>query len=126
MRSPATLRTVVAALAAVAVLTLGGCGGESAPAGPTVDVTITDTTFAPAEVSVPAGATVRWTSSSRTERHNIIPVVDGAFTKHTDLIKPGESVTSRFSKPGDYAYYCQIHGSPTTGQRGVIRVTATA
>jgi plastocyanin len=123
VRSPVTLRTVVTALA---VLALGGCGGEAAPAGPTVDVTITDTTFAPAEVSVPAGATVRWTSSSRTERHNIIPVVDGSFTEHKNLIKPGESVTSRFSKPGDYAYYCQIHGSPTTGQRGVVRVTAAA
>lgn len=111
--------------ATVIGVALAACSGDNtAPSGPTVAVAIADTTFAPAEVTVPAGGAVQWTNTSQTERHNLIPVTAGAFKQHDALIKKAETVTIRFSKVGDYAYYCALHGSPTGGQRGVIHVTA--
>ena len=132
MRSPADqpgrprrpTRSVVAVATVLAVVTLGGCGGSRGPSGPTVAVSITDNTFSPADVTVPAGGAVQWTSTSKSERHNLIPVVDGSFKKHADLLKPGETATISFPKAGYYAYYRQIHGTPTSGQRGVVHVTA--
>jgi len=113
------------AVAALAVFVLGACGGgDATPSGPTVAVAITDTTFTPAEVTMSAGGAVQWTNTSKTERHNIIPVVAGSFKKHDELIKNGESVTIVFTKAGDYPYYCSLHGSPTSGQRGTVHVTA--
>jgi plastocyanin len=111
-------------VAATAILAMAACGGDSGPAGPTVAVVINDTTFAPAEISVPAGGAVQWTSASKSERHTIIPVDAKAFKAHTDLIAPGESVTITFRTAGDYAYYCSIHGKPNAGQHGVVHVTA--
>lgn len=40
-----------------------------------------------------ATGTVRWTSTSATERHNILPVIDGSFAKHDTLIKSAEKVS---------------------------------
>jgi plastocyanin len=110
-------------MAALAVLGACGGGGSSSPSTVDAEVTITDSAFTPADVSVSAGGTVQWTSTSASERHNILPVTEGAFAKHDSLIKPGEKVTITFPKVGDYAYYCSIHGSPTSGQRGVVHVT---
>ncbi len=121
-------RTIAATLAfAIAVLATGCSGATAVPTGPVVQVAIADLTFNPNDVTVPQGATVRWTNTSVSERHTILPAVDGAFKPHDSLIKNGESVSTTFTKPGDYAYYCSIHGSKTAGQRGVIHVTnATA
>jgi len=112
-------------IATGAVLALGACGGGSGAGAARVDaeVAITDVSFTPAVVSISAGRAVRWTSTSATERHNILPVVGGSFAKHDTLIKSGEKVTITFDKVGDYAYYCSIHGSPTAGQRGTVKVS---
>ncbi len=115
------------AFALGAVLALGACGGSggNTPAPVGAQVTITDATFSPADISITAGHSVQWTNTSANERHNILPVVAGSFAKHETLIKNGEKVTITFAKAGDYAYYCSIHGSPTGGQRGVVHVTGT-
>lgn len=42
-------------------------------------------------LTIATGA-VRWTSTSATERHNILPGVDGSFAKHDTLIKSAEKV----------------------------------
>ena len=117
-------RAVTLAAVSLSIVSLVGCGGDRSPNGPIVAVAVNDSTFAPADVTVVAGGAVQWTSASKSERHTIIPVDASAFTAHTDLIKPGESVTVTFSKPGDYAYYCSIHGKPNAGQHGVVHVTA--
>jgi plastocyanin len=102
----------------------GGSGGGSSSSNVGAQVTIEDATFTPADITVTAGQAVQWTNTSAQERHNILPVVDGSFAKHEALLKNGEKVTITFAKAGDYAYYCAIHGSPTSGQRGVVHVTA--
>lgn len=108
-----------------AVFALGACGGGSDAGSARVDaeVTIADVAFTPDVVSITVGGAVRWTSTSATERHNILPVVDASFAKHDTLIKSGEKVTITFDKVGAYAYYCSIHGSPTAGQRGIVQVS---
>ena len=126
-RRPAR-RASTAAAAAIALFALGACGGGSGDAAARIgaEVAISDVLFTPADVTVNAGDAVRWTNTSATERHNILPVVDSSFKKHDALIKNREQVTIRFTKPGEYAYYCSIHGSPTGGQRGIVRVVGTS
>ena len=133
---------VVAQLALVAVA-LSGCGGDSAGGtkpGPKVDVAdssfaaetgkaevrvrVIDNTFEPQYVTVTAGTKVTWTNDGR-NIHNIVPSNDGGFAKVTTAdFGPGKSHQVTFDAPGDYAYYCSVHGTKKSGQNGVIRVVA--
>lgn len=131
---------------ALLVVILGGCAksddGPAAPSGQssastTVDVAaskftdltgneaqapiaVVDNEFEPIYATVKAGAKVIWTNNGR-NKHNIVPSVKGAFDG-TKNLPPGQAFSVTFDKPGDYPYYCSIHGSPRSGQNGVIRV----
>ena len=89
----------------------------------TVDITIKDNEFTPAYVIVTAGSKVIWTDIGA-NAHNIVPMVDGSF-KGTDAdLTKGSSHTVTFATVGDFPYFCSIHGSMHSGQRGGIRVVA--
>jgi plastocyanin len=81
-----------------------------------------DNTFVAQYVEVSPGTTVTWTNRGRVE-HNVLPAEDGAFEgiQVADL-EPGESASITFDEPGDYPYYCSLHGSKTKGMVGGIRV----
>jgi len=87
-----------------------------------VALTVIDNTFEQKYVTVTVGSKVTWTNNGDTQ-HNITPVVGGAFPSvaATDF-KPGATHTVTFDKPGDYPYYCTLHGTPRNGQNGIIRV----
>lgn len=70
--------------------------------------------FTPAVVSVPVGAEITWTSTSRTE-HNVV-FVDGPSSP---LLDGGQSWTQRFDTPADYRYVCTLH----EGMNGRVVVT---
>ena len=53
-------------------------------------------------------------------RHNVIWV--GDTFKASPLLDPSESVKDTFDDTGDYAYYCSLHGTPTSRMTGGIRV----
>lgn len=89
------------------------------------DVTVDalDNTFSPKYVEVDAGATVTFSNEGRNQ-HNVFPAEDGAFTPiETADLGPGESASITFEEPGDYPYYCTLHGTKTKGMVGGIRVT---
>lgn len=90
----------------------------------TVTITVVDNTFEPQYVEVSAGTKVIWKNEGRNE-HNIIPTVDGAFPgiEHHEFV-PGSSHIVTFSDPGDFPYFCSIHGTKKNGQNGAIRVVA--
>lgn len=133
-----------AALRSVVVLSLvfvlGACGGnsdENASATSTSSTTtipaskfqaitdrpaieVVDNEFDPTYATVKVGTTITFTNTGRND-HNVTPSVKGAFTKSADL-GTGQTFELKLDKVGDVPYYCTIHGSPTAGQNGVIRV----
>lgn len=147
-RSARPRRLAVACLAAVA-FTLAGCGDDddagtddttttAAAAAPDlsdkefedltaqseVDVQARDNTFLADYIIVKAGTTVTWTNRGRTE-HNVLPAVDGAFAPiEVQDLEPGMSASITFDEPGDYPYYCSLHGTRTKGMVGAVRVVA--
>ncbi len=70
-----------------------------------VDVEIADFDFSPRELTVQAGATIRWTNGDSAP-HDATDEADGWGT---GTLKQGESATITFDAPGTYAYFCTIH-----------------
>jgi plastocyanin len=87
-----------------------------------VALTARDNTFVARYVEVSPGTTVTWTNRGRTE-HNVLPAEDGAFEGiDTADLEPGEEAAITFDEPGDYPYFCSLHGTKTKGMVGAIRV----
>jgi plastocyanin len=123
---------------------LAGCGSQSlsssdttVPEGPdlsgvafedqsgetAVQVDAVDNAFKPEYVQVSAGTTVTFRNDGHNE-HNVIPTITGGFEAiEADRFEPGTEQTITFAKPGDYPYYCSLHGTKTKGMIGAIRVT---
>jgi len=120
----------VAALAVVAALVLGACtsSGYGASSGqtpnrssaavhalasvagpqPAADVGISNFRFTPAQLTVKAGSTVRWTNGGHLE--DIVHSVNfPAAGIDSDVLHHGDQFTHTFTTPGTYAYVCQIH-----------------
>jgi plastocyanin len=79
-----------------------------------------DFEFGPKDLSVPVGTTVTWVNNG-TKKHSAT-ADDGSFD--TGLFTPGQSKSVTFSKPGKFAYYCQLHGDKGgVAMSGVVTVT---
>jgi len=121
-------RAVVATVsAAVLVAGIGlsgiGAAGAAAPAQTSgkASVEVGDNFFKPVELEVAAGTKVTWTNKGKI-LHNVRPVKGDKWG--TKALTKGKTYSYTFKKPGEYAYYCSFHGSPTGGQRGTIVVKA--
>lgn len=81
----------------------------AAPASTSADVSVSGTTFSPAEVRIKAGGKVRWTFASG--RHNVVSGTgcspDGKFTSGATQVSGTFDRT--FDAPGTYEYYCDPH-----------------
>lgn len=89
-------------------------------ASPKVDAV--DNVFKAQYIEVKAGAAVTFRNDGRNS-HNVIPVDETQFGAiPTDEFEPGAEDTITFAKPGDYAYYCSLHGTTTRGMTGAVRV----
>merc|ERR1719146_405693 len=83
--------------------------------------------FVPDEVKISVGDSVTW-SGNKGMPHNVVfdedNVPDGAdlaALNHEDMInEEGEKVTSKFTKAGTYAYYCEPHRG--AGMNGTVIV----
>jgi plastocyanin len=64
-----------------------------------------DFMFAPAALTVDAGATVTWTNKDD-EPHT---VVSDAGLFRSGALDTGESFSFKFDRPGTYRYVCSIH-----------------
>ena len=112
-----------------AVAVLAGCGSD--PSGPdggngggnpvqTTSVTVVDSNFDPAAIQVAPGATVTWTWSGTSQSHNVIWASGGLAASPTQ--SSGTYQATMPTTAGELTYYCNIHGSPTSGMRGTVRV----
>jgi plastocyanin len=75
----------------------------------TKDVAIVDMSFQPAEVSVAAGDTVRWTNMQ--SMAHTVTADDGSFD--SGLLGENQSFSHTFSQPGTFGYHCSIHAFMT-------------
>ena len=84
-----------------------------------------DNTFIPAYAEVSPGTKVIVRNVGRTE-HNVIPAEKGAFEPiEASELAPKDEVAMTFNHEGTYPYpyYCSLHGTPTAGMNGAVRVT---
>lgn len=89
---------------------------------PDVEVDAVDNNFKAQYTEVKAGAKITFRNDGRNE-HNVVPVLKGGTPDiSTADFQPGTETTITFDKPGDYAYYCSLHGTKTKGMTGAIRV----
>jgi plastocyanin len=143
-------RFLVALLLALAVLGLTACGDDSSddgdsqgadtedttpeepppPPDDAVDLTgvsavtveVGDNKYTERAIIVSPGTEITWENVGL-NRHNVVPSTPDAFEEiPLDVLDDGGSDSRTFSDPGDYAYYCSIHGSITSGQRGWVVV----
>ena len=113
-------RRSLAALAALSVLALAGCGGGDdaaaapEPSGPppAATVDLRPVTYEPAKVTIDAGETVRWEWQGGVQHD-----VRGEGFKSKVMSKGAFSHT--FDEPGTYEYKCSVH--PT--MKGTITVS---
>jgi plastocyanin len=103
----------------------GPGGGDPQPpeacAGVQARITVSGMTFSPSTVTIDAGQPVCWTWTGNLQ--HTVKADDDSFTSGA----PASSNTFQhtFTTPGTYGYYCQVHGSPTGGMRGMIVVNDT-
>jgi plastocyanin len=75
----------------------------AAAAGPEIE--ITNFSFAPATVTVPAGTQVTWTNKDEIG-HNVV-TADKSIK--SNVLDTNEKFTFTFTKPGTYSYICTLH-----------------
>jgi len=88
---------------------MGGRGSDPAAERPVTGVTgvrIEDFAFSPANLVVDAGATVTWTNNDSVG-HTVTS--DDGDVLDSALLDDGETFSSTFDTPGEYAYHCTPH-----------------
>ena len=101
-------------LAALAVLALAATACSPGTAPPAADaaqpaaetVTMADLAYSPAQLEVPAGATVTWVNEDQAP-HTV--TFDGDAVAGSDTLETGDEFSATFDEAGTYAYVCAIH-----------------
>lgn len=119
---PAVGRLLVTGLMLTSLVgALAGCAAQGSGASPVATASVDlppSYRFAPAAVTVPAGATVTWTNGDHFTHS--VQLLDGGLSTTPQLMDPGQTTTVTFSQPGVYHYQCSLH--PQTMQ-GSVTVT---
>jgi plastocyanin len=71
-----------------------------------MQVSISDTTFTPALVTIAAGSTVEWTNQGVLPHQIVSTNLD---FDDSPVLQPGETYRFVFSTPGTYEYFCGPH-----------------
>jgi plastocyanin len=141
--SASTVNTDVAGISAVQV-TLGTTEGPitivatseglsgtpqtfTATAGPpgpvTATVNVSNNNFSPASLTVAAGTVVTWQWAPTAVGHNVAPAPSATEPPRSGGLQSApNSYVHQFNTPGTYIYFCEAHGTPTSGMRGTITV----
>ena len=79
----------------------------SAFAQQTVEVTIQDYRFLPAEVRIKAGDTVKWVNREKRTSHSVLFAAGNGL--ESERMFPQEHWQRTFAQPGSYIYRCGPH-----------------
>jgi plastocyanin len=96
--------TVILALLLIGMRSAGAAVGATATASRGASVDINHFAFHPPTLTIAKGSQVTFSNSSKVTH---TATRGGAFD--TGLIKPGKSVSVRFTQKGTFAYHCEIH-----------------
>lgn len=103
-----------------------GSSAESAnqpPAtGDTVEVIALDNSFRPQQIEIAVGDAVMWENRGINE-HNVLSVEGEGWGVEVEDFAPGATYSHVFTEPGEYRYYCSIHGSQAVGMVGTVIVS---
>ena len=92
------------------------------PNGLSVRVQSLDNAFRPDVLEIAAGTEVVWTNDGRID-HDVIASDGTHWGVEADLFAPGDEYRHVFTVPGEYPYYCSIHGTAEFGMIGTVIVT---
>lgn len=115
------------------------------PTGVEVRVIAIDNLFRPEVIEVNVGDDVVWENRGMNE-HDIVSVVGPAAVAGASRglqwsrttadgvewgvsangFQPGATFRVRFAEPGEYRYYCSVHGNERVGMPGIVRVSAAS
>jgi plastocyanin len=95
---------------ALAAFAAGGAAADAQKAGmaatpESVEITIDNFTFTPAEITITPGTTVRWVN------HDDIPhtVAESNKSFRSKTLDTDDSFTTTFTSIGSFAYFCSLH-----------------
>lgn len=92
-----------------------------AATGVVVPVLALDNSFRPELIEIDVGDEVLWENRGQNE-HNVLRVEGEGWGVDVHDFQPGAAYTHVFTEPGEYHYYCSIHGSETVGMVGTVIV----
>ena len=93
----------------MAIALVAGCVGQSSTLPTqTNSVSIRNSAFDPADITVTAGTTVAWTNDDSTA-HTVTSDTNSIFDSGN--LNPGQTFTHTFSDAGTFAYHCNYHAS---------------
>lgn len=91
------------------------------PTGVVVPVIALDNIFRPELIVVSVGDEVLWENRGQND-HNALYVDGDDWGVEVESFGPGATYSHVFTEPGEYAYYCSIHGTTTFGMIGTVVV----
>jgi plastocyanin len=107
------MRKLAFALVAAGALAMGIQAAIAA------SVSMVDSAFRPASITVDAGEAITWTNDG--DLPHTATADDGSFD--TGTLDAGDSGSVTIDEPGTYPYYCKLHGAPGgVGMAGTITV----
>ena len=96
---------------------------EVEPTGVVIPVAALDNSFRPQLLEIKVGDEVLWENRGLNE-HNVLRVEGEGWGVDVHDFQPGAAYAHMFTEPGEYQYYCSIHGSETVGMVGTVIVSA--
>jgi plastocyanin len=112
MKTKLELRITAVAIALFGLAAAGKIStvhGKTA-ASPGSEVKIDNFTFAPKDLTIPAGTVVRWINRDDIP-HTVVS--DDKTTFKSKALDTDDSFSYTFTKPGTYSYFCSIHPKMT-------------
>jgi|tagenome__1003787_1003787.scaffolds.fasta_scaffold20564926_1 plastocyanin len=102
-------------------VTFSATATEQPPPSTDANVNVSDNQFSPASLTISAGTTVVWTWGPSAHNHNVAPAASEPARSGNPVNGP-HTYQYKFNTPGTYVYFCEVHGTPTTGMKGTIIV----
>jgi plastocyanin len=93
------------------------------PTGVVIPVIALDNSFRPQLVEVSVGDEVLWENRGMNE-HDVLYVEGDEWGVEVEDFQPGDIYAYVFTKPGEYRYFCSIHGTEDVGMIGTVVVNA--
>jgi plastocyanin len=120
------VKSLAAALAAVALFAACGGGGSSSQPAGSIKVTLTEFTFDPSTITAPSGKVVFYLVNAGTTSHDMI-IRDSSNNRidGSELISAGDTFVFIVNSipAGTYTYFCDQTGHEAQGMKGTLTIS---